>query len=803
MSSIIYIANDGDDLSPEQLELLHKYNDQARVWAHLLFKEAGFYPKPYATTEEWLAAREQWHAAKAHLKKLDPAYHDYVVSTDPRDPGILIEPYVLTQKDRKHDRMFDAADVDSPAFPEEQFGHSWGRSLMSYEEWLKTHPAEKTPEQIKEVNDTTRVVQELLGRLYSRGMHPSSPTPGPTTTTEEQTALLKDPQTAEEFEQYLKDSFHYDFSRAPKAESASLPTALHQMAAGFAATRGHPDPEEFAQSVIARALRLYNPHASEDLGVGYLDTYCTQCNDYVPKSELSKHEGHTLSKKPRKARFGTYLYRAMVNAINTMKTKQVKEVSLSEGRGEEDAGDTLEERLAEKLKQAGFDFSDPDLLFQLDEYLKDYTTRPGSKFTPESAARLKKIYEMHFIDGDSYSDIARNLGLVTRNRSRELKEMARRGIDTSSLPVRSPLPDDRKRTELWANYFKVPAESLSDILKQLEAQASAGAPDAEKKLQDAQNLFKAIMSPNAQRVYELVTGEHPGKPGTYAGAHLFEFLRTLEDEDVDEFLAAWAKRPKRGRKAAILEDFLNSISSLRKEGTLNYNLLRNKIEQCLSAESPQLFTVYTYLYESDYSNPDTAKIMKLSPPRITGLKKKIISTLLELPEIENILSEAEEGSVSPLRRLIFACGDSVKVLSINETGILTSTDKEGWYEVRLDNGNDVLTVKNDLQKHCTLIDSAYNVLGHYYSREVVTPQCYLSLVASSSPKLAILELRPVSEEKTAVRLHINNNLVDVTEITERYPDNLISILKGHIGISASIDTPFTALFEEVDGKANI
>lgn len=727
MSSVIYISNSGDDFTPEQLELLHKYTDQARVWAHLFYKEAGFYPQPYKTTEEWREARGQWLAAKEKLKQLDPAYHNYIISTDPRDPGILIEPYILTQKDKKYDRVFDAADVDSPKFPTEQFGHSWARPLMSYEQWLEKHPTDRTPEQIKEVNDLTGQIHELLGRLYSRGTHIR--TQAPRTTTEEQTSLLVDPQTGEEFQEYLKNTWKYDYTKAPRSESASLPTALHQMAAGFAASRQLPDPESFAQDVISRALMTYNPYYTEDTGTGRPAEFCNTCGEFTQDSTES-HVDHELTQKPRKARFGTYLYRAMQNAFNSIKKKHVKEVSLSEGKGADDEGTTLEEKLSDTLEEKNkadeVDFSDPDLLLELDKYLEDKLEDPASKYTPESATRLKKIYQMFFVENMSYSDIARSLGLGKK-------------------------------------------------------------------------------APNAQAIQKFITGYHPSSNpsiSTQVGPHLFEFLRILPEEDfpaVHKFVEKWdkaTKEKKEKRKKAILEDFLTSISQLRKEGTLNYNLLRNKIQQRLSSESPQLFTVYTYLYESDYSNPDTAKIMRLSPPRITGLKKKIVASLLELPEIDSILSEAEDAGVSPLRRLIYAKGDTVKVLSINETGTLVSINEE-WYEVQLDNGNDVLTVKDDLQKHCTLIDSAQSVLNHYFNREVVTPQCYLSLISSASPKLIILELRPVSAEKTSARLHINNNLMDVTEITEQYPDNLVSILKGHIGVDAQVDTPFTALFEEV------
>lgn len=730
--SVIYIRNENGDFSPEQLELLHKYMDQARVWSHLLFKQAGFYPQPFNTTEDWLNARNRWIEAKNQLKALDAGYHDYIVSTDPRNPGILIEPYVLTQHDKTHERIHDAADVDSPRFPEQQFGHSWPRQMMSYEKWLEAHPSQKTPEQIKEVNDLAGEIQELLGRLYARGGHLS--TKAPKLTTEEQTKLLVDPSTEEAFSDYLRDSWRYDFTKAPKVESNNLPTSLHQMAAGFAASRGLPDPESFAQDVISRALQMYNPYFSEDTGRGKLRPFCTQCNEFLDDSD-ENHAGHTLIDKPRKARFGTYLYRALQNAFNTIKGKTVREVSLSESKGEDDK--TLEDTLAENVaapEEVGVDFSSPDLQLELDKYLADRVKQSGGKFTPDSAARLKKMFDMFFIQNMSYSDIARSLGFGKTN-------------------------------------------------------------------------------PNVQAVQKWITGYHPSSnpaTRTQVGPHLFEFLRILAGSgdypEIEKFVDTWDKKTKEKkekRKKSILEDFLKSISSLRKEGTLNYNLLRHKIQERLSADSPQLFTVYSYLYEADYSNPDTAKIMQLSPPRITGLKKRIIASLLELPEIENILTEAEDVGVSPLRRLIFAAGDPVRVLSINETGTLVSTNTEGWYEVLLDNGNEVLTVKDDLQKHCTLVDSAQSVINHYYGREVITPQCYLSLISASTPKLVILELRPSSPEKTSARLHINNNLVDVTEMTEQYPDNLISILKGHIGVDASIETPFTALFEEVNGKENI
>ena len=51
MSATIYVKSTGDDFNFEELEFIHRFSDQARVWAYLLYKEAGL----IQSYDEWMA----------------------------------------------------------------------------------------------------------------------------------------------------------------------------------------------------------------------------------------------------------------------------------------------------------------------------------------------------------------------------------------------------------------------------------------------------------------------------------------------------------------------------------------------------------------------------------------------------------------------------------------------------------------------------------------------------------------------------------------------------------------------------
>lgn len=763
MSATIYVKSTGDDFNFEELEFIHRFSDQARVWAYLLYKEAGL----IQSYDEWMAKRSEWRALLEELRGLDSSYSDLVLAA-------LRQPYLESQGEKSFASSKDASNAVIPPYAG------------------KDTDATKVAELVKKI-------QELMTDLYpSRGKVGFK---GPFLSESEMSEVVSTPQDITELKEYAKNVGNID----PAKLSGITGINMLDMMTGFYSNYGIPDPEEFATKALHRAMGLthvkaYNPHQSEDLGVGY--------------------EG-------RKAKIGTFIYRVMMNDImGYVKThKFKKEVSMSESVGDE--GDlTVEEGIAEPAaKEQIFDWSDPKVLKDLREYLEVNKKAAGSKLTDATIDRIIDIYKMKFIDFKSDAEIASHFGYEKRDRNKEIAEMRRLKLPVDKLPGKThpvsnpPIADQVLRDKMWVEYLGVPplppekgkdgkpdqSNVLTRIIRNIDQQLKAikdpSSPEAislKKKLDEAKGIRSRVTAPNTVEIRDDVTGEHPEHKGPY----LFEFflVKAATDavyEPLVGLIEAW-KLSRRQKKQQDLETLLESISILRKEGSLNYNLLRNKIEQRLTAESPQLFTVYSYLYESNFSNPDTARIMKLSPPRITGLKKKIVSTLLDLPEIENLFNEAENGSTSPLRRLIFKEGDSVRVLSINEAGTISGICSNGWYDVRLDNGNDVFTVKADLRKYCTLVDSTNNVLGDYFGKEVVTPQCYLSLLAGVVPRLVVLELRPSSAISTTARLHINNNLVDVTEISEEYPDNLISLLKGHIGLEAAIDTPFTTLFEEVE-----
>lgn len=699
MSAIIYISSGDNDLTPEQLALLHKFSDQARCWAFLLLKEAGV----IKTREEWYAKREEWLRLLQELSNLNKAYAEAVNNT-------LREAFQKTTSPSS--TSIPSAEPFFPGKPDEA---ATAAELAAKIKTLfvELNPGKDDPKgkfiKLESDRPCTTPGCETAGQRHTAKQHSPEPphecaegtyenscpckefapklTPGVPTINE----IYFDPQYAGEVGEWLDKMEDWKKTvgiNPSKMGGHGLKGMLEGMIINMTKDSYRKANEEvadrIANDVLARSIEAFNPFQYEDTG---------------------KFKG-----KDKKATFATYLYRALRNAVYSYtgegKRKDAAEVSLSAPISGEEENMTFEEKLAAP---------DPADNVTWDEYLPvfkkwvaDYqTTHP--KFPQTSADRLVAIFSMLFTD--------------------------------RAAPYRGR----------WTA------------------------------------IAKALGMDNA-RLHNLFYGDHPLQSAD--GPWIKRFIMQQPE------LAEHFEKTKLKWKRAALDNFLMAISTLRKEGGLNYDLLRNKIQKKLSQESEQLFTVYSHLYESSFSNPDTARLMKLSPPRITGLKKRITASLLELPEIDNIVSEG--NTTSPLRRFLYKEGDAVRVLSIGEVGTIESVWGNDWFNIVLANGNEVLTVKDDLVKHSTLVDSANSVVAHYYDREVLTPQCYLSLVAGVVPQLVILELRPSSEVKTSARLHINNNLVEITEISEKFPDNLISILKGHLGNDPQIDTPFTSLFTEYE-----
>lgn len=815
MSATIYIKSNGDDdLTSEQLELLHRYSDQARVWSYLLLIEAGLIKSP----EEWRQRREEWLKIRQELETLSPDYASAVVKA--------------LQQQYQDEKVI----AETP--------------IPSAQDFLKD-----APEKVKQAQDLAdRIKQNFIDLYPSRKEIGHS---GPFLSEQERADLLSPPDITDLSEEEAKKKIEEWQEKAglslEKWNQSGVSPVL-DMVKGFTTNHGTQivDPEtgaivydpatkafnedlmeDFASDVLVRAIKSYNPFKSEDTGIGY---------------------------GGKKASFGTYLYRVMINEIKSRKDKYARNqgrkdvlpddatisdivnrlthqmdvnelkkkveeegltpssspdewrafyekqqssgfkinrvpYSLSQPMSGEDDMHTLEETIAEKGSEEGIPWE--NYIEPLREKLYERVNAPGSKFSAESAERMVDIYERIFSRKQRMTEVARDLGFITdRPRDKELSLMKQLGIDISQFPAR--IPPERSSVQDRLDRQKILTKFFADLLKKIETlRSQEQTPDVVKELKASLELLKnakdkldAATRPNTGRIHNLFWGD-PRAANKNVPA-IISILMELDPE-----IKKLVEEASRSRKRTTLEEFLTSISQLRTEGSLNYNLLRNKIQQKLSRENPQLFTVYTYLYEDSYSNPDTARMMRLSPPRITGLKKKIISTLLDLPEIQSFLYSSELDTLSPLRRFIYKEGDIVKVISINEIGTIETTTVDNWYRIRLHNGNEVLTVKEDIQKHSTLVDSAQNVLTHYFSRSVITPQCYLSFIAAPRPQLVILELRPSSEITTTARLHVNDNLIEIVEFKQKYPDNLISVLKGHIGVSTSIDTPFTPLFEEV------
>ncbi len=306
------------------------------------------------------------------------------------------------------------------------------------------------------------------------------------------------------------------------------------------------------------------------------------------------------------------------------------------------------------------------------------------------------------------------------------------------------------------------------------------------------------MGLDKKRISEILYGSRGGVAGRQEGRvtqlPFTEILKGILSPELSDALNKFLESGGEKEVETELESLLKTLSNLN-NNSIDYNLLRNKIQQKLNS---QLFTVYTHLYEEGHSNPETARRMKLSPPRVTGLKKKIIATLIKLPEIQDIFEQVDgSSSISSLRRFLYRVGDKVKVTSIDKVGTIENF-REDFFKIALDNGNTVLTSKSDLQKHSTLIDSAQKLLSDYFSSPVLMKQCYLSLVSSETkdPALVIVELHPASETTVTARLYVNDDLVDLVSISEANTNNLISILKGHLGIDCVLNPPFTGVFHD-------
>jgi len=498
----------------------------------------------------------------------------------------------------------------------------------------------------------------------------------------------------------------------------------------------------------------------------------------------------------RGAQFRTHLWNVMRNAASTTRKKWLKHhekmqegVSISEPLGGEDGDESItrEEILPESLgKEPGL----IDVLLSHEEEMKKKFTslpepRPGKegKMPSSQPAYGNALFSilMDYVQGFSLEDIAKDLGYTSIDLSKEEELMKELGIAPSEAFKGEPGANMliRKQREMeWKKFFKGIDDKLADpsISQDEKDNLEEKKETAERRRQEV-----ATATPYLNRVRD--------------------FLRIIEktlreipeiEELIDEGLLPFE------RESAI-ENLLETVSEIKKTAEVHYSLLKEKIQQKLSEVNPQLFVVYTNLYDIGLSNPETARTMKLSPPRITGLKKKIIATLSKLPEIQNIIEETNgSSSTSSLRRFLYWEGDRVKISSINKIGTIIRVSGKS-FEIKIDSDITIFTTKNDLQRYSTLEESTLSMIKDYFKHKVLATQCYLSLVSSKeqSPKLVIVELRPSSEKDISARLYVNSELVDLANIKEDNYKNLIAILKGHLGVDVELDPPFTSLFEEI------
>lgn len=256
-----------------------------------------------------------------------------------------------------------------------------------------------------------------------------------------------------------------------------------------------------------------------------------------------------------------------------------------------------------------------------------------------------------------------------------------------------------------------------------------------------------------------------------------------------------------------LEQLLEGVEQLRLQDDPAYNILRSKLREKLKEIDPteRLFRIYRLLVEEGLSNPQVAAAENLSPSRITGLQKKIENVLLQFPEIKEALEVKEQrsslqitdgsSSTSILRRFIFRVGDRVRVRSIEKVGIITSVYQGGIYDIQLEhNSNFTRTIREDVEKYSTIVESANKVLSHFFNARIRVPQCYAArFFKGEKPDIAILELRPTSEESVVAKLYIGNNLVGASEVSRNKSGELILLLKSYIGVESKLDPNFVVI----------
>jgi len=868
MSAVIYIRSGDDEPSLDQLALLHKFSDQARVWAHLLFKEAS-QAKDFYERE---ALRSEWMSAQRELGDIDPNYLATLINQHRKSyqegKSVMLPPLPPPPpntgdpvKDEKilslakHIRdLFEEVhpvreDVSYPFSKLEQdractapgcYGKIEGEPRLAgtaepkYDEkGVLLNPEIFPPKEHTEGHHGPDNGACLRGSdTHHCPCQQFTPKAGGFRT---QTEIVWNPIDAAKLADEFKAAAHIDdiaaWYKQVGLDPEEMGGSISGMLKGQALNKGVDEAaaDAIAQDALTRALYSYDPYVWEDTGKFGKGSYTKRPS----KSQLAEWEklspeeraknivDHTVkvpdvvaeweklspeerakriaagTSPDRPAKFGTYLFSVVQNAINDYFNKRNKQLQKERPveetvAGDEDDGRTREETLAAKEPKPGIPW---------DEYLplfKKWLEAKGT-LTPDQIANRLDIFKRMFINHERLSEVAAELGYKSYLRTLDMSALKSAGVDTSSL-AEPKLANGETNLNFNKTQDKIDRAKLWDaFIDVLGKKAAASQGEERQKLVDRLAAVKELRAnawtPNAALISNIFWhDQHPSAKNKTP-----EQLERVPS--IDNFLKSHDDLrhlvvDMESNSQMALEDFLSSISTLRKEGGLNYELLRNKIQQKLEKEGgEQLFVVYTHLYELAHSNPDTARLMKLSPPRITGLKKKIVASLLELPEISSIFTQG--NSTSPMGRFIYKVGDAVRVESINELGVIQNVGAK-WFNIQLDNGNEVLTVKSDISKHCTLIESTFNALSHYFNREVITPQCYLSLVAGASSKLVILELRPASEVKTTARLHVNNNLIDITEISEEFPDNLISIVKGHLGASATLDTPFTSLFTEYE-----
>jgi len=807
--SIIYLKSNGDGPSPEQISLYNKYLDQALVWANTIFREAVLRPLKEGESLEETIRKLTPKEIKIKENDLDECSDRinelkttvlHRLEEKKNDPQVSKLFEELQEVQSQLDQAIKNLDLQYEKDPKKLNP----KDLAAKKQALSRKFEIVLEAQTLLLTDDEKISLDVLKTLYKdiddQLRHPN--------VVKVQYIEDKDGNVVEENGEPLQEDLliskpisQKEFKKKDKKGNDILDKSGNPIMISFEEKTGK-NLEEWSEIARAKARGFTiheDPRGEQEIQevpsstipsgkfISTPSRTTSPKNDQFAMDMLLQAIQHFDPERFPGVPFSAFLQKVMKNEAATLGNMFARHHRLH-GRTFESIHDVVpgagegDSRSLEEVLQA----EEPPISIleenkdKVKEKLEKLVPRPPAKGQPEYGNLLWKIFEDRFITGKDLAEIANELGFVTADTAAEAAILKDEGIiipGYEGIPLEKLLHVPEYTQVLWKLFNDKIDKELADPNVSEEEK-----DNLKKKKTEFEEKRKGSKQPMTNRVREYITG--PIKEVIYSIPDLKDWADSYSEEFEEK------------SKESALETFLESISKLQKD-EINYNLLRNKIQQKLTSINAQLFTVYSHLYEEGLTNPETAKTMKLSPPRITGLKKRVVAALVSLPEIREVIGTNGSSSISSLRRHLYWEGDRVKLNSINKIGTIVGERAEDIFDINLDNGNKVITFKDDLEHYSTLEESVHNLISHYFGETVIAHQCYLSLITSSDGlKLVVVDLKPSSERIVTARLYINDTMVDLTNITVDNHNNLVAILKGHLGDIVDIDPPFTSLFHE-------